>query len=354
VESPPQIPGLRVDRLIGEGGFGQVWSARRLADEQRVAVKILHLELVRSIDALTRFQRELDAIQRLHHSNVVRALDHGTLGDGRPYLVLELITGPSLREVIQERGPLPPDEVLAILEPLCDALAVAHAAGLVHRDVKPQNLLIARTGTLKVADFGIARGPHSGTTDTGTILGTAAYLPPEQARGEEVGPAADVYGLGAVLYELLTGRPPRPTGSLAEVAGGMLEPILPPSRLVELPQGLERVVMRALANRPEHRPASARELAAELRDATRAQPASERPTERLASGPARGSRPGRGLRVAGLTLVGALVLLGGALGLERAVDASEPGPAEVDPVPRADSAEEQARNLAEWLRGNAG
>jgi serine/threonine protein kinase len=139
-----EVPRHRLLKLIGEGGFGQVWSAERDGGG-RVAIKILHLELVRSIDALTRFQREIEAIQRLEHPNVVRALDHGTLGDGRPYVVLEYVEGPNLREVIQERRFIPPPEVLQILEPLCDALALAHDAGLVHRDVKASNVILGRT-----------------------------------------------------------------------------------------------------------------------------------------------------------------------------------------------------------------
>ncbi|MEO7734711.1 MAG: protein kinase, partial [Kofleriaceae bacterium] len=126
------IPGYQLDHLIGEGGFGQVWLAYAGAGGDRVAIKILHLELVRSVDAMTRFQRELDAIERLDHPNVVRGLGHGTLADGRPYLILEYIEGPSLREVLQERGALPPAEMLTIFAPLCDALTVAHATGLVH------------------------------------------------------------------------------------------------------------------------------------------------------------------------------------------------------------------------------
>jgi serine/threonine protein kinase len=113
-----ELPGYHLERLIGEGGFGQVWRASREADGEPVAVKVLHLELVRSVDAMTRFQRELEAIERLDHPNVVRGLGHGALGDGRPYLVLEYLEGPSLREVLHERGALSPAEMLTILEPL--------------------------------------------------------------------------------------------------------------------------------------------------------------------------------------------------------------------------------------------
>ena len=138
----PTVEGYRIDRLIGEGGFGQVWRATREHDGVLVAIKVLHLELIRSNDALTRFERELRAIGRLDHRHVVRAFDNGTLLDGRPFLVLEYIEGPSLRDVIHERGSLPPAEALAILEPLCDALTQAHAVDLVHRDVKASNVIL--------------------------------------------------------------------------------------------------------------------------------------------------------------------------------------------------------------------
>ena len=174
-----------------------------------VAIKILHLELVRSIDALTRFQRELDAIERLHHPNVVRALGHGSLDDGRPYLVLEYVEGPSLREVIHDRGPTPPSEMLTILEPLCDALTVAHAAGLVHRDVKASNVILAKQhGVLRpvLLDFGLVKlidqvGP--GLTSSRSMLGTPAAMAPEQMRGQPVDARTDVYAFGALAYHLV-------------------------------------------------------------------------------------------------------------------------------------------------------
>ena len=139
--------------------------------------------------------------------------------DGRPFIAMEYVDGETLAELVARRGPLPPDEVAELGIQICRGLAAAHAAGLVHRDVKPQNLLLRRDGVLKLGDFGIAFGLE-GTrlTMAGTVLGTAAYLAPEQARGEEVTAAADVYGVGAVLYELLTGRPPRAPSSLAELA----------------------------------------------------------------------------------------------------------------------------------------
>ena len=199
--------------MIGEGGFGQVWGATG-ADGVRVAIKILHLELVRSIDALTRFQRELSAIERLQHRSVVRAIGHGALDDGRPYLVLEYLEGPSLREVLHDRGPLPPPEMLTIFEPLCDALSVAHQAGLVHRDVKASNVILARDerGMRPVLlDFGLVKlvdqsGP--GLTSSRSMLGTPAAMAPEQMRGQSVDARTDVYALGLLAFHMLAGQPP--------------------------------------------------------------------------------------------------------------------------------------------------
>ncbi|MEO8700646.1 MAG: serine/threonine-protein kinase [Kofleriaceae bacterium] len=270
---PPDITGFRLDRMIGEGGFGQVWHAHRDADGTRVAIKILHLELVRSIDALTRFQRELDAISRLQHPNVVSALDHGTLSDGRPFLVLEYIEGPSLREAIHERGAIPPLEMLEILEPLCDALAVAHDAGLVHRDVKASNVILARNpnGKLRpvLLDFGLVKlvdqvGP--GLTSSRSMLGTPAAMAPEQMRGQPVDARTDVYALGLLAYHMLTGQPafgggPGVVQSYLQVHG----PRPRPSAKVDIDPAIDEPVARALAPEPANRYPSARGLLEALR-----------------------------------------------------------------------------------------
>ena len=267
------IPGFELERLIGEGGFGQVWLAIRQATGERVAIKVLHLELVRSIDALTRFQRELDAIQRLRHPNVVRAIDHGTLSDGRPFLVLEYIAGPSLREVIHERGAIPPDEALAILEPLCDALAVAHDAELVHRDVKASNVILARddAGALRpvLLDFGLVKlldqaGP--GLTSSRSMLGTPAAMAPEQMRGQPVDPRTDVYALGLLAYHMLTGQPafgggPGVVQTYLQIHGARPRP----STKVDIDPAIDDPISRALAPDPDARFQSARDLVAALR-----------------------------------------------------------------------------------------
>lgn len=270
----PTIPGFRLDRMIGEGGFGQVWSAYRDTDDRHCAVKVLHLELVRSIDALTRFQRELDAIQRLQHPNVVSAMDHGTLSDGRPYLVLEYIQGPSLRDVIQQRGAIPPTEVLEILGPLCEALQVAHDAGLVHRDVKASNVILARQGDALrpvLLDFGLVKlvdqvGP--GLTSSRSMLGTPAAMAPEQMRGQPVDQRTDVYALGLLAYHMLTGQPafggaPGVVQSYLQVHG----PRPRPSAKVDLDPAIDDPIGRALAPEPAERFASARELFEALKQA---------------------------------------------------------------------------------------
>jgi serine/threonine-protein kinase len=269
---PLAIPGHELDRLIGEGGFGQVWRARRESDGEVVAVKVLHLELVRSVDALTRFQRELDAVERLDHPNVVRGLGHGTLPDGRPYLILEYIEGPSLREVLHERGALPPAEMLSILQPLCDALQVAHEAGLVHRDVKASNVILARRGGAVrpvLLDFGLVKlvdqvGP--GLTSSRSMLGTPAAMAPEQMKGQSVDSRTDIYALGLLAYHVLTGQPafggaPGVVQSYLQVHG----PRPRPSAKVDIDPAIDEPVARALAPEPASRFADARSFAEALR-----------------------------------------------------------------------------------------
>jgi serine/threonine protein kinase len=268
---PPFIDGYRIDRLIGEGGFGQVWRATR-TDGTLVAIKILHLELIRSNDALTRFDRELTAIERLDHRHVVRAFDRGTLPDGRPYLVLEYIDGPSLRDVIHERGSLPPTEMLAILEPLSEALATAHELGLVHRDVKASNVILghdAQGPRPVLLDFGLVKlldseGP--GLTSSRSMLGTPAAMAPEQMKGQPVTQRTDVYALGLLAYHMLTGAPafggtPGVVQSYLQVHG----PRPRPSAKVDIDPAIDEPIVKALAPDPAARFSTTRELLDALR-----------------------------------------------------------------------------------------
>jgi serine/threonine-protein kinase len=271
--APPEIAGYKIERLIGEGGFGQVWRATR--DGALVAIKILHLELIRSHDAIVRFERELAATERLNHRHVVRALDHGTLEDGRPYLVLEYVEGPSLRDVIHERGSLPPSEMLAILDPLCEALGAAHAMGLVHRDVKASNVILGHdtVGMRPVLlDFGLVKlldqdGP--GLTSSRSMLGTPAAMAPEQMRGQPVDARTDVYALGLLAYHMLTGAPafgaPGVVQSYLQIHG----PRPRPSSKVDIDPAIDDPISRALAPDPKQRFATTLELLEALRGVIR-------------------------------------------------------------------------------------
>jgi serine/threonine-protein kinase len=256
----PEVPGFDLERMIGEGGFGQVWRAIRTQDGKPVAIKILHAELVRSIDALTRFQRELSAIERLDHPNVVRGLGHGTLADGRPYLVLEYLEGPSLREAIHERGAMAPAEMLTVFGPLCDALTVAHAAGLVHRDIKASNVILANAGAAVrpvLLDFGLVKlidqvGP--GLTSSRSMLGTPAAMAPEQMRGQAVDARTDVYALGLLAYHMLTGQSafggaPGVVQSYLQIHGARPRP----SSKVDIDPAIDEPIARALAPEPSTR-----------------------------------------------------------------------------------------------------
>lgn len=338
---PTELAGGRyvLGERLGRGGMAVVALGRDTALDRPVAVKLLADSLHGDAELRERFLREGRFAAQLSHPNVVGIFDTGE-EDGQPYIVMERVEGGSLAELLHRRGPLPPDEVAALGRQAAAGLAHAHARGLVHRDVKPQNLLLDGAGTLKVADFGIARsGETSATlTQAGTLLGTAAYMAPEAARGEPATPAADVYGLGAVLYELVTGGPPRKVTTIADLARH--EPPPPPSELAELPRELEDAIMRCLAADPVHRP-SAEELVLELGgEAT----FSQRPTEVIAPPPARRQRRRwpAAAAVAAAIAVAALAAF--------VLDEDEPAPPQVEPVPAGTTPADHARNLADWLR----
>jgi tRNA A-37 threonylcarbamoyl transferase component Bud32 len=206
-----------VVRPLGHGAMATVDLAHDVELDRPVALKRLAENFARDDGLRRRFVREARLAARLAHPHVVRVFDVGE-DDGRPFIAMEYVEGETLADLVARRGPLPAAEAARLGMHMCAGLAAAHAAGLVHRDVKPQNLLLGTDGALKLGDFGIAAG-HEGTrlTVAGTVLGTAGYLAPEQARGEQVTAAADIYAVGAVLYELLTGGPARSAGSLAEL-----------------------------------------------------------------------------------------------------------------------------------------
>jgi serine/threonine-protein kinase len=210
----PQIPGTRVlgrryvlGEILGTGGMATVWRARDEVLGRDVAVKVLSPQYAADPGFLARFDREARHAARLSHPRLVTVFDCGVDGT-TPFIVMELVTGRTLRQVLDEAGTLAAGEAVRIAAEICEALEVAHAAGLVHRDIKPANIVLAG-GEVKVLDFGIARA-EGATRVTGTVgvLGTAAYLSPEQASGRPAGPQADLYSLGCVLFEMLTGAPP--------------------------------------------------------------------------------------------------------------------------------------------------
>ena len=340
----------RLERLLGGGGMAGVYLGRDMELDRPVAVKLLAENLAQDEAFRERFLREARLAARLSHPNVVAVYDAGETEHARPYIVMEQVEGRTLADVLRERGRLPHGEAVALALQACNGLAHAHQAGLVHRDVKPQNLLLRNDGRLKVADFGIARAAdETALTEIGTVLGTAAYLSPEQAAGEEVTAAADVYGLGAVLYELLTGRPPYELESLADLAARHAEgTITPVAELApDVPEHVEDAVMRALARNPTYRPASASELARELVREAGLPPT--RAAVRVA--------PWRRRLWAALAAMGALaaVLLGVVLAT-RGGSSSTPPPQPrraVAPVPHVADARRQARELAAWLRRNS-
>jgi serine/threonine protein kinase len=339
----------RLEHPLGHGGMATVFLARDEELDRPVAVKLLAENLADDAAFRKRFLREARLAARLSHPNVVSVYDAGATEDARPYIVMEHVEGVTLADLLRERARLPAAEAVGLAVQACHGLAHAHAAGLVHRDVKPQNLLLRPDGTLKVADFGIARAAETtALTQAGTVLGTAAYLSPEQAAGEEVTSAADVYSLGAVLYELLTGRPPYELDSLADLAAKQAEgSITPVSELApEVPRHVEDAVMRSLARNPAYRPASAEALAREL---------SREPSTKVAPAPRRPAATHRRLWL-GLTaaLVAAAIALGVAFGSrDGGSPRPRPRPAAVPEIPRGANAQEQARNVAAWLRRNS-
>ena len=242
---------------IASGGMAAVWRAHDDVLARTVAVKLLHDHLAADADFRERFRREAIAAAKLTHPNVVSLYDTGTDGD-RVYLVMEFVDGATLREVIADLGKLAPGQAAAIGERIARALDYAHERGLVHRDVKPANILIGDDGSVKVADFGIAKAEeHDGDlTKTGMVLGTAAYVAPEQITGEHpVDGRADQYALGCMLYEALAGRQPFKGDSAVATAAQRLESNPTPLRSVrpDIPRGLDSVIMRAMARNPGDR-----------------------------------------------------------------------------------------------------
>lgn len=256
----------RVDTLIATGGMSGVYRGLDLRLDRPVALKIMDSRYAGDHQFLTRFQREARAVARLKDPGLVAVYDQGI--DGKhPFLVMELIEGGTLRELLIERGPMPPHAVAAVLGPVLGGLAVAHHEGLVHRDVKPENVLISDAGEVKIADFGLVRAiAEAKITSTSVILGTAAYLSPEQVSTGDASPASDVYAVGILTYELLTGETPFTGDTALTVAYQRMDhDVTAPSSVIGgVPKQFDELVLRATARDPAHRYADAGDMAAEL------------------------------------------------------------------------------------------
>jgi eukaryotic-like serine/threonine-protein kinase len=360
-----------LEELVGAGGMSSVYRAHDQLLERDVALKILHSTHQEDEEAVERFRREAQAVARLSHPNVVTVIDRGE-EDGHQFIVFEYVDGATLKDHLAKRGPLPPEEALPIAIDVGEALAYAHGLGIVHRDVKPQNVILNGNGSAKVGDFGIARSVDVGkdVTQTGTVIGTGDYIAPEQASGRPVVPASDVYGLGCVLFELLTGSPPFSGSGFVDVA--MQHIHAPPPSLLErrpdVPPRIAAAVERALAKEPDDRFPSMDAFVAELRAClARPEPAAEEATmvlPRTAPAPTR-PRPRRrfGLAApiaAGLPIVAGvaalLVFVGGGVGPGLTGASSKPVKlaAAVSFDPQGDDGEEHPNEVPYATDGDPG
>ena len=257
-------------RQLGRGGMAEVFLARDQLLDRPVAVKVLFSEFATDPAFVERFRREATAAANLNHPNIVGVYDWGE-AEGTYFIVMEYVDGRTLSEILRDEGPLHPDRAADVGADVAAALGFAHRNGVVHRDVKPGNVLVTADGQVKVADFGIARAitanADENLTQAGTVMGTATYFSPEQARGDAVDPRSDIYSLGCVLYELLVGKPPFTGDTPVAIAyKHVQESPVPPRHLnVELPAAIEAIVLKCLAKNPANRYPSAEDLRADLR-----------------------------------------------------------------------------------------
>ena len=257
----------RIVELVGSGGMAMVYKAINMSNRRFVAVKMLKEEYKEDAEFLRRFQREANAVLNLSHENIVRAYGVGTY-NGLPYLVMEYVEGHTLKNLIEKNGALPIRTAIGITCQILDALSAAHAHGIIHRDVKPQNMIVTDKGRVKLADFGIAREVKATTvTFSGQkVLGSVHYISPEQAKGTIAHEESDLYSVGVCLYEMLTGTVPFEADSTVTVALMHLQekPVPPNEKNPDIPRALNDIVLKALAKTPEERYRTARDMRTDL------------------------------------------------------------------------------------------
>lgn len=266
--APGTVLGGRYEilQLLGRGGMGAVYKARDRELDRTVALKLIRPDLARNPEMVRRFKQELILARQVTHKNVIRIFDLGQ-ADGIKFITMDYVEGHDLRALLQEKGKFPPGEAARIMLQICRALEAAHGEHVIHRDLKPQNIMLDGKGRVFVMDFGIARSVHvPGMTQTGALIGTPEYMSPEQARGEELDQRSDIFSLGVIFYEILTGKKPYPSDApLATLWKRMQEPVTPPLKIEpSLPVPLNDIVVKALQIEPESRFATAREMAHQL------------------------------------------------------------------------------------------
>jgi serine/threonine protein kinase len=268
-----------VGRLLGAGGMAEVFEGRDRLLARRVAIKVLQAQFARDPSFLIRFKREAQAAASLSHPNIVGVYDTGT-EDGTHFIVMEYVEGRTLKDAIRGEGPLYPDRAAEICEDVCSALAAAHARGLIHRDIKPGNVMLTPEGKVKVMDFGIARATTSETiTQTAAVVGTAQYISPEQAQGQTVDYRSDLYSLGCCLYEMLTGTVPFTGATPVAIAYRHVREDPTPPRMLnaDVPAPLEAICLKAMAKLPDNRYQTAAEFQSDLERFRNGQPVQATP-----------------------------------------------------------------------------
>jgi WD40 repeat protein len=276
----------RTIKSLGSGGMGEVYLAHDEILERDVAIKVLGQQHAEHPEFVERFKREAKSAAALSHPNIVTVHDWGKAEDGAYYITMEYVPGGTLKERVRRDGALAPDVAVGVALQIAAALRAAHQKGVIHRDIKPQNILVSKTGEVKVTDFGIARAASATTaTTTGAVLGTAGYMSPEQANGEPVGPASDLYSLGVVLYEMLTGTPPydapTPMGAAINHVNSLVR--APIEVNPDIPKGVNALTVNLLAKDPEERPQDATTLIEDLKRVGKGLPLKEGTTRALKS-----------------------------------------------------------------------